>query len=85
MTHAQIVQKIALLKESTEEEAEMFLNAFIKVISMELQRGNDIFINEFGDFCVHTICDTNKINSSLPTREIIFLPDKTLQAKIDRW
>lgn len=71
--------------------ARLYLDTFTAVISEELQKGNDVSLEEFGDFylevenVISCKAGRNPISMRNAVRKVAFSPSRRLQNFVNRW
>ena len=74
MTKTDIIDRLASETGVTKTDTKMMLNAFLKVISDELAKGEVIRFSEFGTFTVGTVDEHDHYNAF--TGETIHCPEQ---------
>lgn len=91
MDTEQIIKRTARQLNIDEKAARRYFDTLVTVISEELQKGNDISLTEFGEFCLKfqngCPCDgsAKPEDAKRSIREVVFLPDAKLEDCINRW
>lgn len=91
MDTSQIIKKATRQLNISEDAARLYFDTFIAVISEELQRGNDVSLMDFGEFCLeiqNTISrETNRkpVGMRKAVRKVVFIPSGELEDSINRW
>lgn len=95
MDMSQLIKKAARQLNIKEDDARLCLDTFVDLIFDGLQKGDEVSLSGFGDFCLEM---QNEIENEIPCeaghrpismrkakRKVVFVPSRKLESIVNRW